>query len=131
MNDSIYERKKLLEEGVFSRALAHFDKKILDLIRDDDTIADFEVLKQDIVMNHHRVSRIIDDRSKSYAHIGAFQDEKELLIDIFECYERDLAESKKTMLEKTGIKSFKFESVETELESVRNIKQRLKDEMEY
>jgi hypothetical protein len=100
------------------------------MLRDDKSISDFELLKQDIVMNHHRVSQNIEDISKSYTHIGAFQDEKELLIDIFECYGHDLAESMKTMIEKTGIKSFKFESVEKELESVSKIKNKLKTEMD-
>jgi hypothetical protein len=59
----------------------------------------------------------------------SFREEKELLVDVFERYEHDLSEAMKVMIEKTGIKSFKFESVETELKAVSNIKQQLMDEM--
>lgn len=42
MIDSKREWNRLNEDRVIKRALAHFDKKILDMLRDDKSIADLK-----------------------------------------------------------------------------------------
>ena len=102
-------------------ALTHYSKRLQELKNDEDVAKGNDMIQEDIETNSKELLEIANHlESKSS---NTFKDYREVICSALTLYQKDLENSKKTLLEKLGENvRFKWDKIDDEIKKVEAIK---------